>query len=84
MSAAESRERQRRKKYLRPLLDLTLRSLITAIEDMPLRRLRAVLRAMDACTQTNCWWAEYELAQRFRGDVEAAIRRHERAKGSSE
>lgn len=67
--------RLKRRKWLRPLATEPLCRAVSNIEEMPMRQLKATLRAMDSVSQTNCWWAEYRSAEVYRKDVQNAIRR---------
>lgn len=72
----ESKERygkRRRKKHLRPLCDMPVWHIVGHIESLNLNQLRALKRAMDSCTTTNCWWGEYDIAGRFYSDVQKQI-----------
>lgn len=57
--------RRARKRWVEPLLTDQLGSVIAKLESMNLRQLRATVRAMESCSQTNCWWGTYRIAQVF-------------------
>jgi hypothetical protein len=65
----EDKGRSLRRKYLEPLLDISVRHLISEIDLMPRRRAAALLRAIDSVSGTNCGWQTYELAWLIRSRV---------------
>ncbi len=78
-----SRQRAARKKYLRPLVEMPLYRAITHIEMLPLAKLKALNRAMESCTNTNCWWAEMEGTRHYLALVESWIAHRSRKKTAS-
>lgn len=66
---AGSTLRRARKKHLRPLAEMRFCDIENHIESLTLSQLRALDRAMESCTSTNCWWAEMRIAGFYRSRV---------------
>lgn len=58
--------RKCRRKHLRPITNMPIGEIIIHIEGLKLNQLRALLRAMDSCTDTNCGWTECAVKEYFR------------------
>ena len=68
-----------RKHHLTPLEGKTIAGIEHHIETLSLPRLRSLLRAMGSCTQTNCGWVSYRIAELYSSRVALLIR--EKAQG---
>ena len=53
----EKRMRAARKRWLLPLAEMPVWQALNWIDNAGTRQLRAAVRAMESCTETNCWWA---------------------------
>lgn len=54
---------RRRKRILRPLVEMPAWKAVDLIKGMQHRQMAALLRAMESCTKTNCWYGEYGFSQ---------------------
>ena len=64
-----------RRKHLAPLTRMTVGEILLRIERLNLNQLRALKRAMDSCTTTNCGWVEYEVAGLFYSHMQEVTNR---------
>ena len=56
-------QRRRVKRFVRPLAKMPTWKAYEWIADAKPRTLAAALRAMQSCTETNCWFGDYRTAQ---------------------
>lgn len=54
---------RRRKRVLRPLVDIPAWKSVDIIEGMRPRQRKVLLIAMESCSKTNCWYGEYDFSQ---------------------
>jgi len=78
MSKADRNFLRRKNKWVTPLCHLPFFQLENRLESMTTRQLRATLRVMDGLTTSNCWWAEYNFAKRYRGRIVDLLASHYR------
>lgn len=74
--SSERNARRARRKYLTPLAQMPYSQCVMTITEMNPQRAEATLRAMLSCSRTNCWWAEYDLAQRFISTLNQKLSKH--------
>ena len=55
--------RRRIKTWVRPLAKMPTWQAVDWVHECKLRTLRSAVAAMELCTQTNCWWGDYNAAQ---------------------
>lgn len=55
-----------RRRVLLPLCDKSIQEIDNIAWSMCPAQAREVVRAMDSCTKTNCWWVEYRVARAMR------------------
>lgn len=57
------RVRRRIKTWVRPLAKMPTWQAVCWVRECNPRTLRSAVAAMEACSQTNCWWGDYNTAQ---------------------
>lgn len=59
----DRRVRRRIKTWVRPLAKMPTWQAVDWVSECKPRTLRSAVAAMEACSQTNCWWGDYNAAQ---------------------
>ena len=72
--------RRCRGRHLTPITKMTIGEIILHIEGLKFNQLRALLRAMDSCTEINCGWTEFGIMKYFRCLVTYLINTREERK----
>ena len=62
-SAVERRVGRRIKTWVRPLAKMPMWQAVDWVLESKPRALRNAVVAMEMCTQTNCWWGDYNAAR---------------------
>lgn len=62
-AAVELRVRRQIKKWVRPLAEMPMWQAVDWVHESKPRALRSAIAAMEMCTQTNCWWGDYNSAK---------------------
>jgi len=65
----ESKEKNLRALYLRPICNMVF----GYIDQLSPRELKNLFAAIDSTTNTNCWWAEYELGEMIKENVKIRL-----------